>query len=510
MQAPFRLLRTLMALFLMAQLSANAADAVQTTSGTFLGDTLPGPEAGGVLAFKGMPYAEPPVGAKRWQAPKPARAARATIAAGGFGPACLQPRAPGSDAMATSEDCLTLNVWTPGLDRRLRPVLVWIHGGGFRTGSGNIPGELLAKQDAVVVSLNYRLGPLGFFAHPALGSKVANFGLKDMELALTWVRDNIINFGGNPHNVTIFGVSAGGQAVNMLMVSPSARGLFDKAIAQSGYATWPLPRTARAPSPAPRAMNMAPADSAEAIALAVAAKVKSGKLSARSLRKLDGQTLVDAHEGFQMPIVDGTSLPEEPAILFDRGAQAAVPYLTGGNSFEGSVMPASGITPESFSADLGADLDPLLREYPNDMAVSRQQALQRLFGDNRYVLSARYLASRMGKVGAESWLYYIDLGPAQNPDRWPGTPHGFDYVLLFGTDKESNAARRDLGVRLQQYWLAFARKARPEPSGLPFWPAYLPETDRWMVFGERDGERTGVIKPKLDALTARHERRVAH
>ena len=178
----------------------------------------------GVYAFRGIPYAEAPVGPRRWQPPKPSTQDSGIRGATDFGPVC--PQVGTEEPM--QEDCLSLNVWTPGLDDGARPVMVWIHGGGFRAGSGNVPGELFATQGVAFVSINYRLGPLGFFAHPALGGKAANFGLLDMVLALEWVRDNIAAFGGDPGKVTIFGLSAGGMAVSLLLASDAAEGLFPR------------------------------------------------------------------------------------------------------------------------------------------------------------------------------------------------------------------------------------------------------------------------------------------
>ncbi len=500
--ADFRCLLTVTLLLAIPALAIAAPEA-KTPIGSFIGIN-----EDGVLAFKGIRYAEAPTGSRRWTSPRPVARARKPVDAVTFGPSCLQPPTAQGDTVPGSEDCLSLNVWTQATDAKLRPVMFWIHGGALKSGNGNIPGAILAAQDAVVVSINYRLGPLGFLAHPALRNKSANFAVEDMVLALKWVRDNIGAFGGNPHNVTIFGVSAGGQAVNMLMVNQEARGLFHKAIAQSGYAAWPLPRSVNAPVPAPRRFDLGTADSAEDISQALVAKLTDKRQSARVLRNLDGQALVNALEGFQMAIVDGTSLREEPAILFADGQQAAVPYITGGNSYEGSVMPGTGITTSAFKDMLGDDFNALKNAYASDFAVSDEQGVTRMFGDNRYLLSARLLGSGMASMKRESWLYYIDLGPAQNPQQWPGTVHGYDSVMLFGTDKETNPSVRDLGVRLQQYWLAFARKGKPDPEGLPKWPSYLPETDRWMVFSERDGERAGVLKEKLDLLTARHAKRI--
>jgi para-nitrobenzyl esterase len=488
--------------------AASTAPAIAAPTATAPAGTFNGVEENGVLAFKGIRYAQAPTGSNRWQPPKPPGTSRKPADAMTFGAACLQPKSEQPLATPTSEDCLFLNVWTPDLDRtKLRPVMVWIHGGGFRTGSGAIPGEVFARQDVVVVSINYRLGPLGFMAHKALRNKVANVAILDMVAALDWVKNNIQAFGGSPHNVTIFGVSAGGQAVNMLMVSPLATGRFHKAIAQSGYAAWALPRAVGAPAPAPKGADLGPAESAEAISEALIGRFEEGRQSSRLLSRLDGQALVDAVEGFQLPIVDGTSLPEEPAALFRQGRQARVPYMTGGNSFEGSVMPGSGISVPAFESMLGPDLPALKTAWADDFAVSHERGVARIFGDNRYLLSARLLASAMSTVQKDSWLYYVALSPAQRSAEWPGTPHGYDSALLFGTDKNANTSVRDLGIRMQQYWLAFARKGRPDAPGLAPWPAYIAATDRWMVFSDRDAEQSGVLREKLDLLTARYERR---
>ena len=202
---------------------------VKTTEGW-----IQGLVANDMAQFLGIPYAQPPVGELRWQPPLPANKRDKVLTAHAFGPRCVQ-RTAGDNPPVVSEDCLTLNVWSSDVGAEKQPVMFYVHGGGFRNGSGEVPGQVLAKHGVVVVSLNYRLGPIGFFAHPALESKSASFGLLDMAAALRWVQNNIQSFGGDPDNVTIFGVSAGGMAVNTLMVSPAAQGLFHKAIAQSGY-----------------------------------------------------------------------------------------------------------------------------------------------------------------------------------------------------------------------------------------------------------------------------------
>lgn len=484
-----------------------AAPIAETPAGRFIGNT----ERNGILSFRGIRYAAAPTGRLRWQPPQRPSQPANPVGATEYGAACLQPAPAQSAPPKTSEDCLFLNVWTPDLDRSKRlPVMVWIHGGGFRTGSGRLPGEVLAAEEVVVVSMNYRLGPLGFLAHDALPHRSANFGLLDMIAALDWVQENIDSFGGDPANVTIFGLSAGGQAVNLLMVSPLAAGRFHRAIAQSGYATWALPRSRFAPLPAPKSAERGIADRAESYGAAVVARLSSAPQTAEQLAELDGQRLVEAVRGFQMPIVDGESLPEEPGLLFMQGRQAAVPFMTGGNSFEGSIMPESGITKEAFERIVGEDLVELREAYAEDFAVSETLGTARMFGDYRYLLSARLLARSMTRVNENGWLYYTDLSPAERPGGQPGTPHGYDFVLLFDTDSRANAATRAVGQRMRRHWISFARHGRPDVDGFTAWPVQREAAESWMVFGSVNEPRNHVLQKKLDLIERNYRRRVAH
>ncbi len=489
---------------------ASAEPIVRTTTGRYQATA----DSDGTLAFKGIRYATAPVGALRWQPPKAAPATREPTRAAAFGPACLQTGAPSAGTPATSEDCLFLNVWTPGLERHAkRPVMVWIHGGGFRSGSGNIAGDRLARHGVVVVSINYRLGPLGFFAHPDLPSDIANFGLLDMVAALQWVKDNARAFGGDPQNVTIFGVSAGGQAVALLMASPQAKGLFHKAIAQSAYATWALPRNRSAALPAPKGQNLGPIESAEASGQRLVERARPdarlpGQPNSSALRSLDGQALVDAVRGFQLPIVDTATLPDEPAIVFLRGLHARVPLLTGGNSYEGSVMPESGISTEDFSNMLGADFTALQRAYASDFSVDPALGVRRLFGDYRYLLSASTLARANARVGQDTWLYYVDLAAEQRRPQWPGTPHGYDSALLFDSDTAAPEATRQLGERLRKHWVAFASTGNPTAASGMRWPAIEPNALRWMVFGNPDVVRDDILVEKLELMSVRYRKRL--
>jgi para-nitrobenzyl esterase len=488
---------------LVASMPAMATTTVTTDQGKIVGNM-----SNGVYSFKGVPYALPPVGALRWQPPKPSNTGSHQLKASEFGPACLQPRRPDRPPVEMDEDCLTMNVWTPAPDSSKRPVMVWIHGGGFRVGSGNLAGEVLAAQGVVVVAMNYRLGPLGFFSHSALNNKQANFGLLDIILALQWVQTNIGKFGGDANEITIFGVSAGGMAVNMLLVSQAAEGLFHRAIAQSGYAGWALPRSRGAPQPIPMDMFMGPAKKAEMLASELVGRVIKGDQTRRMLLELDGVALVNALKGFQLPIIDGTSLREEPGILFLQGKQLDVPVITGGNSYEGSVMPASGITQADFKRSLGDDLSMARKLYQDDFNIDPARGLSRMFGDNRYLLSARVLGNSMSHVSSLAWLYYIDFVTAEQKGKYPGTPHGSDAYLLFSGHNADNEQIRALSDRLRRYWLNFARTGDPNGQGLVQWEPYDPETDGWLVFSDKDAFRPAVIQEKLDFIESRYRRRI--
>ncbi|MGA0840563.1 MAG: carboxylesterase/lipase family protein [Pseudomonadales bacterium] len=505
-------------LLLGAPLSVTAAErAVQGDEVVLALGSATGASESGVTSWKGLPYAAAPVGNLRWQPPAPPRPWQGTRDATAWPSVCPQTVMAGQPALATSEDCLYLNVWAPAkraADKPL-PVMVWIHGGGFRQGSGEIAGAVLANQGAIVVSMNYRLGPLGFFAHPALARAEANFALLDMTAALRWVRDHIAAFGGDPNNVTVFGVSAGGMAVQLLMVHPPARGLFHKAIVQSGYGTWGLMRSASAPVPAPLDMALAPVApaTAEAASTALVGRLSSAQQTREMLMALDAQALADALVGFQLPIVDGSSLPEEPAILFERGAQYAVPTIMGGNSFEGSVMPASGISSDIWRTWVGSRLPAVEAAYATDFAVSHELGVMRAFGDQRYLVATRLMGDAMARVSAPAWLYYLDYVAPESRASFPGSPHGADAVILFSGHNAADAQTRAVAERMQARWVAFARSGVPNPPGLPEWPARRgaaadSASDSWLVMRAEEHIEDNVIGARLDVLTEHYRDRV--
>lgn len=474
-----------------ALVSHLSAEVAETSSGPVRGTSNDG-----FLSFLGMPFAAPPVGGLRWSAPVDAEPWEVPFHANAYGPECgwLPGFSTGGD-----EDCLHLNVWTKSLSGA-RPVMLWIHGGGFRGGSGQMPESFIkdmVRRDMVLVSIQHRLGIMGFFAHDAIDSDVANFGLLDMVQALKWVRQNIVNFGGDPEQVTILGVSAGGMAVQMLMTSPLSAGLFSGAIAQSGYGTWPLARVAEARK--------------RGAELALRAGLPRDA-SLEELKNLSAQEWEGTYSEFQLPIVDGVSLPLEPARAFHEGMQHRVPMILGGTSFEGTTIAGAGFDAETYLDTWGDQADQARELYASDLAIGEQVAATRLFGDVRYVVGARLIARLHGEF-APSYLYYFDHIPVAMREAWVGAPHGFFSMVLFGmsgmaTEGQVTGETLQLGEASRAYWANFARTGDPNDGLLPPWPRYRAGEDNWLVFRDEPRLDQNVIKDKLDFIEADYWRRI--
>jgi para-nitrobenzyl esterase len=298
---------------------------------------------------------------------------------------------------------------------------------------------------------------------------------------------------------------------------PSAAGLFQRAIAQSGYGTWPLPHLSESRN------GLASAREAggrwlESASLATAVS------PAAALRALDADALVAARAGFFTPIVDGNLLPEEPGIVFARGEQHDVPFLTGGNSYEGTIWGAFDHSPESFLASFGQREARARELYADDLAVSPQRGASRMFGDNRYVLSARFLATQMARVSSPAFLYYFTFVPETDRDRLPGAPHGSETPLVFGLGDDPAVLERygvegrELSDAMTTYWVQFARSGDPSGAGssssdgpsdnAPEWPRYQRATDLWLELSSPPEVRSGLLKDKLDLLEAAYLERV--
>ncbi len=469
----------------------------------------------GLEVFKGVPYAAPPVGAGRWRPPVEAPAWKGVRDAAEFGPACVQPgpRAGSIYAeppMPMSEDCLSLNVWTPTKVKKA-PVLVWIHGGSLVAGSsreGMYDGAAMARRGIVVVSINYRLGVLGYLAHPELSAESpdgvsGNYGLLDQIAALRWIQRNIATFGGDPANVTIAGESAGGLSVMYLMASPPARGLFAKAIAQSAYMiSTPTLRGAR--------FGHAPAEMAGA-----AMADKLGAKGLADLRAMDADTLANAapKAGFApFGAVDGKILPGQLVDVFDRGEQAHVSILAGFNSGEIRSLrvlapppPADAATYEAEIrkryGDLAADY---LKLYPStDLAESVLLAPR----DALYGWTAERLVAKQTAAGAPSYLYLFDHGyPAADAADLHAF-HASEIPYVFGTAKMTPPAwpknpdtpeEAKLSAAMIGYWTSFARDGVPHAAGQPAWRPYGAER-AYLTFAE--GPEAGVhLRPGMYEL----------
>lgn len=469
---------------------------------TVAGGGLRGYVENGVRIFKGVPYAQPPVGALRWRPPQPAKPWAGVHEAQAFGPDCMQNRVGWDDTqtkLPVSEDCLTLNVWTPA-NATKAPVMVWIHGGGYVMGSGSQPvfdGAPLARRGVVVVTFNYRLGRFGFFAHPALDAEhtdepKANYAFMDQIAALAWVKANIAALGGDPDRVTIFGQSAGGGSVAQMMLIPLARGLFQQAIVQSGGGrdVWPLLASARPGKVSAEAIGVAFADKA-GLKSATAAELRALPAS-KLLGKLDLLNMEEAT--FSGPVVDGRLVTGSAVEGFAAGRQARIPLLIGANSDELGIIPGflKGMFAGKTMAQLGLPEDQLLAIYGSKGALNADMP-----SDATFVEPAHALAGLAARGGQPVWTYSFGYVVEAKRKDWRGTPHSGDLGFVFDTlDKlkdPPSAADRAAAKRWADAWVAFAR------TGDPGWARYDPASDQRMTV-TNDGAALAATPDRIRAL----------
>ena len=456
----------------------------------------------GVRIFKGVPYALAPVGDLRWRPPQPARPWAGVREAQAFGPDCMQNRVGWDDTqtrLPVSEDCLTLNVWTPEGAAKA-PVMVWIHGGGYVMGSGSQPvfdGAALARRGVVVVTFNYRLGRFGFFAHPALDAEhadepKANYGYMDQIAALGWVKANIAALGGDPARVTIFGQSAGGGSVEQMMLIPAARGLFQQAIVQSGGGrdVWPL-----------LAADRPGKVSAEAIGTAFADKAGLKNPDAAALRALPAAKLLGKLDLLNMeeatfsgPVVDGRLVTGSAVEGFAAGRQAKVPLLVGANSDELGVIPSflKGMFAGRMIGQLGLSEDRLLAIYGSKSALNADMP-----SDATFVEPAHAVAGLAARSGQPVWTYSFGYVVEAKRKDWRGTPHSGDLGFVFDTldrlKDAPSAADQAVAKRWADAWVAFAK------AGDPGWSRYDPATDQRMTV-TNDGAALAAPPDRIRAL----------
>ncbi|MGD0864088.1 MAG: carboxylesterase/lipase family protein [Rhizomicrobium sp.] len=475
---------------------------------------LSGASEGTTSVFKDIPFAAPPVGPLRWRAPQAAPGWQGVRDASAFGPVCPQSNVPGRLQLPQSEDCLTLNIWTPSAEPGAKlPVMVWIYGGSFVFGGSASPiydSVELAERGVVVVTLNYRLGWLGFFDHPTLsaanpGEPTGNFGLLDQIAALNWVQKNIAAFGGDPSNVTIFGESAGGMSVNDLSVSPLARGLFAKAISESGLGLWTIPTSAQA----------------QQKTIAFAALENATDASSDALAKLRGlsvdEILADQAKmqpTLPAPFVDGTVLPDQPAALFSQGKMAHVPYLAGSNSDEATLMKPIHMTNDDMLKPFGDALPGVRKVYEADGKLSDDQFARQVFDDALFASGAQGLATFETKLGEPGYVYYFDYLFDGLRLFSSGVGHGGEVPFVFGftglsqdpnyaakikfaTDKDKSIA-----AMMEGYWTNFAKTGNPNGAGLPQWSPTAASAPETLVVNDATKTVDGFRKPQLAIIYA--------
>jgi para-nitrobenzyl esterase len=442
--------------------------------------------------FRGIPYAEPPIGDLRFCAPQPVKPWSGVLEARNYGPYCPQLPDPVQQRIwalsgESGEDCLTLNVWTPGIDRGRRPVMVWIHGGAFVVGAARRPvteGAALARRgDVVVVTLNYRLGILGWLNLEDHGgpnlARSGNHGLLDQVAALQWVRDNIEQFGGDPENITVFGESAGGISVSVLLSSELGRGLFHKAVAQSG-----APNLVRS------------RDQSRELAMRFL-KIADAK-DAYELQRLGLEDLLRAQEklfqevGFDVsfgPVMDGTDVPHTALQAMENGAGETIPLLAGTTldefrywHLEDPSYATLGTEHlrNRLDAEVPAGADQVIKTYKASRPhLTENELALALITDIAFRIGHVRMAEARARRGASTWMYLITWSTPVMEGKL-GSPHAIDLPFVFGNLDVPNVheltgdapERQELAAAMQDAWIAFARSGDPRHRLLPQWPLY--------------------------------------
>ncbi|MCC6553334.1 MAG: carboxylesterase family protein [Polyangiaceae bacterium] len=472
--------------------------------------------AGSTRAFLGIPYAAPPVGDLRWRAPAPHAAWTEPLLAAAKGPACAQMNPlTGSFMSTSSEDCLTVNVWTPERSASAGlPVLVWIHGGAFVLGSGSedaYDGQRLSEASgAVVITLNYRLGPLGFLALPELRSEDAahpstgGYGLEDQRAALEWVKANAAAFGGDPGNVTIFGESAGGISVCHHLVSPRSKGLFQRAIIESG------------PCDTVTAEADATAQGADLVeALGCAGGDALACLRGKSAEEILGALPAGADFIFGgtswYPMLDGWNLPGLPGELLASGAFEKVPVLLGANADEGTLFLAlagATIPDEAAFEALAEQLVPghgaeVVSHYPSATYGSPEEAAMAAIGDAGFVCPTRRAARAIAAAGAPAFLYHFTYEPAGTLLGDLGAFHSAEVKYVFGNPGQLQPQplteeELALSAEIMGYWSRHAEGGDPNGGGAPPWPAYDEQADENIVLDMTISKQAGLKEELCD------------
>jgi para-nitrobenzyl esterase len=483
----------------------------QISKARVTGGEVQGVVVDGTASFKGIPFAAAPLGENRWRSPQPVQAWNGVKKAAAIAPACMQDtgmaKMVGAPA-AVSEDCLYLNIWSsakaPG-DKL--PVMVWIYGGAFAGGATNWPmydGTRLAEKGVVLVSIAYRVGPFGFLAHPELskesGKGSGNYGLEDQIAALKWVKGNIARFGGDAGRVTIFGESAGGIAVSMLAASPAAKGLFQRAISESGGSFAPARRGAEGGQ---NVLTLALAE--EGGKRFLASLGVNDVNAARGLPAEKIQGAVRGNNGF-WPTLDGKIIVGDQYVLYQAGRFNDTPVLIGTNSDEGALFTPPAVKPADYEKQVrdgyGEKAGVILAVNPHATDVEARRAAKNLFRDSVFAWPTwawANLQSQQGKGAA--FVYYFDHRNAMSPD---GANHGSEITYVFRNLSNPVAPPTDedktLSELMSNYWVNFAKNGDPNGPGLPQWSAFKSATPKVMHFNKPTREQDGV--PNLQQLQA--------
>jgi para-nitrobenzyl esterase len=474
----------------------------QIKTATVTGGTVEGVVKDGIASFKGIPFAAPPVGDLRWRSPQPVITWEGVRKADSYAPAPMQDTGlitKLGGAPEISEDCLYLNVWTGAKKpNEKRPVMVWIYGGAFVGGTTSFPafdGTNLAQKGVVLVSVAYRVGPMGVLAHHELskesGKGSGAYGIQDQIAGLKWVKENIAQFGGDPSNVTIFGESAGGISVGMLAASPMAKGLFQRAISESGGAV----------APSRGSLKTAEEQGKAFLSKLGAKDIKAARaLSAEAIQK----GTAGGMGGF-WPVADGTTVMENPYELFEAGKFNDTPILVGTNSNEGRLFATQKTTSAGFEQMIrkgyAAGAEILLNAYPHSTDAEATRSAQDIFRDSVFAWPTwawAKLQSRNGKNKA--FVYYFDYRTPTSPD---GADHAAEISYVFGNlggfGGASGPEAKALSELMSSYWVNFAKNGDPNGPGLTVWPAFNEKGQMTMILSKTPNARP---HPNLDQIMA--------